>query len=200
MKRPRETSNIAPLAHEENEREGPMRRFTIQVAAILLVAVSAGCGSSASTATTTTSTISAATTTTAAALPAFEPLEVTFQSIWELQSEDQYLGTFTASGPAVDAGMMCPEGRHWTQSVAPSWVERYLCDDGSGGFATLSVPTSDHQNDTSRYNSGVWTLAEGSGVYEAMSGEGTFEGTWEGGAQKVEYGTLEGVGQVWRNE
>jgi hypothetical protein len=171
---------------------------------LLMIVLLAACGDDAADTETTTATTppttAAATTTTAVALPAFEPLEVTFQSIWEFKGEDQYVGTFTASGPAVDAGMMCPEGTHWTQSAGPSWGERYLCDDGSGGFTTLSVPTSDHQDDTFRYNSGVWTLAEGSGVYEAMIGEGTFEGTWEGGAQKVDHGTLEGVGQVWRNE
>jgi hypothetical protein len=98
-------------------------------------------------------------------------------------------GTFLASGPAVDAGIVCPTGtQEFTddnaapprQGAIGRWEDRYTCDDGSGTFiigADVFVESGDAEY-------GVWNIVSGTGTYESLRAGGgsntspTGRGTW----------------------
>jgi hypothetical protein len=97
-------------------------------------------------------------------------------------------GTFAATGPAVDAGLVCPTGTtEFTsgnsltrQGAISRWQDRYTCDDGSGTFligADTFVTSGDAQY-------GVWSIVSGTGTYESLRAGGgsntspTGPGTW----------------------
>lgn len=83
--------------------------------------------------------------------------------------------TFSAAGPAVDAGVVCAKGT--IEFLAPpdqhpaavgSWEDEYICDDGSGSF---TLAANGFFEDTQRF-AGVWYLTSGTGRYENLAGGG----------------------------
>lgn len=88
---------------------------------------------------------------------------------------DLSTAAFAATGPAVDAGLMCPTGtQSFVENPATShpvlwaWADEYTCDDGSGTFV-LSV---DEYIDDAAGAYGVWKIASGTGAYETLQGGG----------------------------
>jgi hypothetical protein len=86
-------------------------------------------------------------------------------------------GTFVATGPAVDAGIVCPTGAvEWTGNQLPPrsgalfrWIDnRYTCDDGSGTF----ILAADVFIKADGREYGVWDLGSGTGSYQSLSGGG----------------------------
>ena len=85
-------------------------------------------------------------------------------------------GTFTATGPAVDAGLICATGEATGGSslnttderAVRRWEDLYACDDGSGSF-TMAVEA--YFENTSRL-AGVWSISSGTGSYEMAAGGG----------------------------
>ena len=103
-----------------------------------------------------------------------DPEGLSIRLVSDLSSEG---GTFVATGPAVDAGIVCPTGtQEWTGNEAPSrtgalfrWTDNlYTCDDGSGTFIIAAdvFITADGRD------YGVWDLGSGTGSYQSLSGGG----------------------------
>lgn len=84
--------------------------------------------------------------------------------------------TFLATGPAVDADIVCPTGTNegWAQRDAirdrslVRWEDVFTCDDGSGIFV-VGLEVFDG---TSSMSWGVWDIASGTGIYESLTGGG----------------------------
>ena len=87
-------------------------------------------------------------------------------------------GPFTATGPAVDAGLVCPTGgtidvfgkTSGSQSQrGRNWqvVKLFTCGDGSGEFLVKLQVRDDHKGDN--FN---WNIVRGSGDYEKLHGTG----------------------------
>jgi hypothetical protein len=84
---------------------------------------------------------------------------------------------FTATGPAVDVGLICSAGTtEFTRDPEPTraeaigrWEDIYTCDDGSGSF-TLGV---DVFLDVGSEGFGIWDIASGTGAYESLTGGGS---------------------------
>ncbi|MCJ7780153.1 MAG: hypothetical protein MUQ27_04955, partial [Acidimicrobiia bacterium] len=79
---------------------------------------------------------------------------------------------FVATGPAVDAGIVCPEGTiEFTDYVTTPirdgsftrWENRYTCDDGSGAFVLGADVFFDEPGGV---NYGIWNIVSGTGSYE----------------------------------
>ncbi len=93
-------------------------------------------------------------------------------------------GIFLANGPAVDAGLVCPEGTiDYTpdpESDVPGvlwrWEDLYTCDDGSGTFL-LGVDEYIEDGDAIF---GVWNIVSGTGEYEALRGGGATDSIYGG--------------------
>lgn len=89
-------------------------------------------------------------------------------------------GPFTASGPAVDAGLICPSGdtsdvfakasgyQSSTGGVSLIVVKEFTCDDASGAFLAKLEVRLDGRGDHFR-----WNIVQGSGAYAALHGAGT---------------------------
>ncbi|NNF87872.1 MAG: hypothetical protein HKM97_05060 [Acidimicrobiia bacterium] len=83
---------------------------------------------------------------------------------------------FTATGPAVEAGLMCPAGTtEFTHEPKPTrmdalfrWEDIYRCDDGSGSF-TLGV---DVFVDLGDRGYGIWDIASRPGTNQSLTGGG----------------------------
>ena len=87
-------------------------------------------------------------------------------------------GPFTATGPAVDGGIICPSGDtmdvvfwasgfHTIQGINFHIVKRFTCADGSGEFLVkLEVRADKHDG---KFN---WVIVEGTGQYEDLHGAG----------------------------
>jgi len=104
--------------------------------------------------------------------------------IESLVSFDSGGGRFTATGPAVDSGLICASGvttqPYWKQTGfhAPTGVnfqvvKEFACDDGSGSFFVKLQVRSDRK--------GVnfsWTILGGTDTYANLHGSG--KGTGEG--------------------
>jgi len=96
--------------------------------------------------------------------------------------------TFAATGPAVDAGIVCPTGTtEFTSGNSPTrqgatgrWQDRYTCDDGSGTF----IIGADGFVTSGDADYGVWSIVSGTGKYESLRAGGgsktspTGPGTW----------------------
>lgn len=100
--------------------------------------------------------------------------------------DDPASGTFTALGPAVDAGRLCAAGS-WTNAgfdfstADANWFEDEMaCDDGTGSFVLrvgdLGIPTADQPW------TGPWTVVRGTGRYTDLEGEGSFAADFSGGS------------------
>ena len=87
-------------------------------------------------------------------------------------------GPFTATGPAVDAGLICPSGDtidvvywasgfHAIQGINFHLVKRFTCTDGSGGFLVKLEVRYDRKG--GNFN---WMILEGTGQYENLHGAG----------------------------
>ncbi len=84
--------------------------------------------------------------------------------------------SFVATGPAVDAGIICPTGTiAFTDSgntptreeAFNRWQNRYTCDDGSG---TLVLGADVFFDLPDIY--GIWNIVSGTGAYETLRGGG----------------------------
>jgi len=102
-------------------------------------------------------------------------------------------GTFTATGPAVDAGLVCAEGTiDYTEDPDVDnagalwrWEDEYTCDDGTGTFL-LGV---DEYIEDSTAMFGVWNIVSGTGIYTDLQG---------GGATDSIYGGYDAsIGRLW---
>ena len=84
--------------------------------------------------------------------------------------------TFTATGPAVDAGLVCAEGTiNYTEDpgtdtpgVILRWEDEYTCDDGTGTFL-LGVDVY-IQEAVGMF--GAWSIVTGTGNYADLQGGG----------------------------
>lgn len=93
---------------------------------------------------------------------------------------------FVASGPAVNAGALCPTGTSTDLSVVivadpPGTtirilkvVKRFICDDGSGTFDVNLVVKLDL---ATHETSARWSIAGGTGDYVGLHGNGNLIGT-----------------------
>jgi hypothetical protein len=106
------------------------------------------------------------------------PSAVEFEVETTIPTEGPSFGPFTATGPAVDAGLLCNSGDTidvfgkgsgfqsgigWNAQV----VKLFTCDDGSGEFFVKLQVRIDWQGDNFR-----WTIVGGSGAYEKLRGTG----------------------------
>ena len=88
-------------------------------------------------------------------------------------------GTFEASGPAVEAGLICPEGNVYDTKYRSAgdqsnqfinlFVHKlFVCNDGSGSFEMdLNVRIF-----TPPETTGTWRVVEGEGPYARLHGNG----------------------------
>ena len=85
---------------------------------------------------------------------------------------------FVATGPAVDAGLICPTGTlaftntgntPTYEEAFDRWQDRYTCDDGSGTFILGADVFFDEPGGV---NYGVWNIVSGTGAYETLTGGG----------------------------
>jgi hypothetical protein len=89
---------------------------------------------------------------------------------------NNWKGTFTATGAAVDEGVMCPEGEldlgQFDQGV-PTWrVEVvHICADGSGKY-WITYDLKAENTDEGPTESGVWLVSYGTDAYETLIGNG----------------------------
>jgi hypothetical protein len=93
------------------------------------------------------------------------------------------LGPFTASGPAVDAGLVCPAGDTIDVGAMASGfrsrtgvnfhvVKLFTCGDGTGSFLVKLEVRIDRRGDN--FN---WVILDGEGAYETLRGTGVGTGT-----------------------
>ena len=110
-----------------------------------------------------------ATAPTAAAPTGRRDLEITYEGGFKD-------GPFTATGPAVEAGLFCADGTMYRGAEADTWECVFFCGDGTG-WITLGVDAwaSIAEAPTLRYG-GPWTVIGGSGAYAAATGAGTLSG------------------------
>lgn len=88
---------------------------------------------------------------------------------------------FVATGPAVEAGLICPIGTaDWVDGHENRWEDEYVCDDGTGTF----IAGADiHIAGERLYES--WTIVSGTGAYANLTGGGgadtgpTDDGLWQ---------------------
>ena len=106
------------------------------------------------------------------------PLEVMFEVPTVIPPGGGPFGTFTATGPAVDEGLVCPSGDTIAEfekvngeqsnkgfNVQVTYV--FTCDDGSGQFYVKLQVRIDQKGDN--FN---WTILGGNGDYEKLHGTG----------------------------
>ena len=86
-------------------------------------------------------------------------------------------GTFTATGPAVTAAVICSAGTTTLQNFfggagdqQETWDLIFVCEDGSGGF-TAHLEASYTTGEQIVYRGG-WRLIEGTDAYLALAGRG----------------------------
>lgn len=126
--------------------------------------------------TTTTTTSAPETTTTSSTLPPVpDGLDVLIESEI-VPIYDNWTGTFTATGSAVDEGTVCAAGSlelgRYDQSLQTWRVEvHFICDDGSGGFWVVHdlVPVF---GDDTKVEEGTWAVRIGTDSYERLIGNG----------------------------
>jgi len=90
-------------------------------------------------------------------------------------------GDFTASGPAVDAGVLCRAGTfadngirfagfQGNNLVQLQVLKTFTCADGSGTFAVKMQIRADFNTGMETFN---WVITDGSGAYDSLHGSGT---------------------------
>ena len=114
-----------------------------------------------------------------ASVGATPPEQVTFEGEAYFAGPDAGTGFFTATGPAVDSGTMCPGGpvEDVYGKAAPNMgqspngvnlqiLKEFTCDDGSGTFLIkLQVRIT-------YYPTFNWVVMDGTGDYEDLKGNG----------------------------
>jgi len=107
------------------------------------------------------------------------PLEVHIEHPY-----DPTPGPFTATGPAVDTGVVCPTGDVFDLSFKRSGppggtfrilrvLKQFLCDDGSGTFDVKLVVRLDL---TTPGTTASWRVVGGTGDYVGLHGNGKLVG------------------------
>lgn len=101
---------------------------------------------------------------------------------------DEYIGTsgeaFFATGPAVDAGIVCPTGTVDDISINESGppggaftilnvLKRFTCGDSSGTFDVMLVVRLDLET---HETTARWNVVGGTGDYAALHGNGSLVG------------------------
>lgn len=117
-----------------------------------------------------------------AAAVAAPPEDVTFEGPAFFDGPDAGTGEFTASGPAVDSGMMCPSGAlvdvyvkaapmigQSPRGVNLQIVKEFTCDDGSGTFLVKLQVRIDYL----KWPTFNWVVMDGTGAYEDLKGNGS---------------------------
>jgi hypothetical protein len=102
-----------------------------------------------------------------------EPIELSVSIV-----ENHPTETFEATGPAVDAGLICatgtigytdePDEAPAAETVLWRWEDILTCDDGSGAIR-IGV---DEYIDVNGAMYGVWNIVSGTGAYEGLRGGG----------------------------
>ena len=102
-------------------------------------------------------------------------------------------GEFTATGPAVDAGLICPAGtsvdvfaKYSGFNAATGYmnaqiVKQFTCDDESGEFL-VKLQVRIYPGEGTDFN---WTIVGGTGAYEDLHGSGEGVGFGQGGPPPV---------------
>ena len=119
------------------------------------------------------------------------PLAVNFEVENTIDGAQPSHGPFTASGPAVDAGMICATGQtidvfvramgfHSVTGINFYVFKRFTCDDGSGDFLVKLEVRVDQRGDN--FN---WVIIEGTGNYVKLHGTG------QGVGLSTDYGVLD---------
>jgi hypothetical protein len=111
-------------------------------------------------------------------------------------------GPFSAAGPAVDAGLICPagdtidvfskaagyqSGKGWLSLTV---VKEFTCGDGSGAFLIKLEVRLDQHGDHF-----AWAIVAGTGAYDALHGAGTGHGA----APQGDYDVLDVYGGMVAN-
>jgi hypothetical protein len=105
------------------------------------------------------------------------PLAVSFE-VPTTGSGDISYGPFTASGAAVDDGLVCPAGEtidvaggaagfQSERLLAIQLVKQFTCDDGSGEFYVKLQVLINQNGDNFQ-----WAIVDGTGAYERLHGTG----------------------------
>lgn len=124
-----------------------------------------------------------------ATVQATTPLEVSFAvQTSDIDGGPVTGGPFTASGPAVDEGLICAAGQTVDDSVPHAagfqsqigvnvrLVKRFTCADGSGDFwVTLQIRFD------ARGNNFIWLITDGADEYARLHGTGSGFGVPTGG-------------------
>lgn len=92
------------------------------------------------------------------------------ENVWEH-------GAFAAQGPAVDAGLMCPEGTinlaSYNKSFGTWRVEvKHVCADGSGSFHLAFDLAASYSGGTYT-ETGTWVVVYGTDTYADLVGSGS---------------------------
>ncbi len=97
-------------------------------------------------------------------------------------------GSFTATGAAVDEGLVCGTGETFVLDARPAGLQserlvniyvlkEFVCDDGSGSFFVKLQVHYDFIK-TPEYNVFNWTIKGGTGDYESLHGSGSGMGLY----------------------
>jgi len=92
---------------------------------------------------------------------------------------------FAASGPAVDAGLVCPSGTVEDLSTKVSGppagafsilhvLKRFNCEDASG---TFDIALTVKLNNSTHYTTASWRIVAGTGDYAGLHANGLLAGT-----------------------
>jgi len=94
---------------------------------------------------------------------------------------EPYPKPFVASGPAVDAGLLCESGDIYDFDVHPNFTKHgliwhsnrtFICDDGSGEFTLRTMSNIKFYDDGSVRNKGNWNVLNGFDQYQKLHGTG----------------------------
>jgi hypothetical protein len=119
--------------------------------------------------------------------PTAEPVVEAGPVDLHIEVEEHFLDTtpepFTASGKAVDEGMICPTGTVFESSIVYTntegpftlmdVVKQFDCDDGSG---TFEISMNIELEKATSKTTADWRVMGGTGAYSDLAGEGTLVG------------------------
>ena len=119
-----------------------------------------------------------------ATVSATPPAGVTFVVDTQIPPEGPTFGPFVATGPAVDAGVMCPTGDtidvfgraagfQSGRGINILVFKLFTCHDGSGAFLVKLQVRID-----ARGNSFTWTVMDGADAYATLHGTGSGFGAY----------------------
>jgi len=119
------------------------------------------------------------------------PLDVKIVAPTIFQNGGPSIGTFVATGPAVDNGLICPKGKTidvgafasgWQsgQGVNYHVLKEFTCDDGTGTFVMKLEVRVDFRGDNAN-----WMVFSGTGDYVKLHGTGKLIGIYFMGGSGV---------------